>query len=79
MAYTVVGANGESWTNQYAEVTSQAGDIVWIVFEAISPADARDRFCMDDMTIVPVAEPTSLAALATGLLPIALAMRKRRD
>lgn len=52
-----------SWSNQYAELTSEAGDIDFIIFEGIGSADARLGFCADDITIIPVPEPTTLVGL----------------
>mgnify|MGYP001596159734 CR=1 FL=1 len=75
---TIIGAPGQSWNNRYAAISSDAGDIGWVMFEGISSPDARYQFCMDDVTITPVPEPSSLSALALGLAPLAIGMRRKR-
>ena len=72
-----IGAVGESWNNKYVEIGSPAGDISEVDFYPVS-ADAFHHFCLDDLTVIPVPEPTSLAALSLALLPIAGVIRRRR-
>ncbi len=74
----LIGAPGESWNNVYVEITSHAGEIRYVNLQGVNSPDDKRGFCVDDITVVPVPEPTAFAALGIGLLPIALAMRKRR-
>lgn len=75
-----IGALGESWGNRYVEITSTAGGIDYVVFEGISSLDARNHFSMDDLTIVPVPEPSSIASLGFALLPLAgYALHRKRS
>ena len=48
-----VGAPGESWSNQYVEISSAAGDIDYLLFHAVTP-DGLAHYCADDITVVPV-------------------------
>ena len=72
-----IGAAGESWNNRYVEISSPAGDITSISFLPTTPG-SLGHFCMDDITIEPVPEPCSLAALALGLAPVAGHVIRRR-
>ena len=75
-----IGSPGESWNNVYAEINSPEGSIRGVRFEGVSSPDALLHFAADDMTIVPVPEPSSLLALASGFLGLSgLALRRRRN
>jgi len=75
-----IGSPKGSWNNQYAEIARPEGDISAISFRWVlgSPPDGLFRFCLDDLTIVPVPEPASLSALALGLVPLGAAAVNRR-
>ncbi len=70
-----IGAPGESWNNVYLHV-SPSLPFETVVFRPVSSYDALLYFCLDDLTVVPVPEPTSLLVLAAGLAPMIL--RRRR-
>ena len=74
----LIGSSSESWNNKYVELYSATGDIDSIQFDAVSSPDARLGFWMDDLTITPVPEPSSLAALTLGILPLAGCALRRR-
>jgi len=67
-----IGAQNEAWSNRYLSYASAAGDIYSIKFEELSlwtyPPTTPGLFSIDDMTITPVPEPSSLAALICGLV-----------
>ena len=74
-----VGAAGESWTNRYVEISLPLGQIYYLNFYGVSSADAIAHYCLDDLTINFVPEPSSLLALSAFLAPLAgLAIRRRR-
>lgn len=74
-----IGESNSSWQNQYVEIKSSSlGDIYCVHIVGISSPDARYKFAMDDLTIEPVPEPSSLAALGLGVLPVAASLRLRR-
>jgi hypothetical protein len=77
VASATIGGSGQSWSNRYLEISSQAGDIEWVIFEGVSSPDARYHFYLDDMTVVPVPEPSSILPLAAGLLWL-VPIRRRR-
>jgi hypothetical protein len=78
VASVVVGAAGASWSNQYVEITSVAGHIGLITIDGLSSPDARYHFSMDDLTVVPVPEPSSILALGFGLSAMGVMLRRRR-
>jgi hypothetical protein len=73
-----IGSLTGSWVNQYAQISWNRGDIRYIHFESISSPDARFRFAMDDLTIVPVPEPASIFVLSAALMGLGMVARKRR-
>ena len=78
VASVLIGADGHSWNNVHAQISSAAGiDIV--VFWPVAPAttDALLHFCADDVTVEFVREPTSLLAVTPGLAALALRRRRR--
>ncbi|MDO8589500.1 MAG: PEP-CTERM sorting domain-containing protein [Armatimonadota bacterium] len=75
----VIGASGESWNNRYVEISSTPElPFERLEFEAVNSPDDLLGFSADDMTILPAPEPSSLAALALGLLPLGAALARRR-
>lgn len=76
VASAYIGGTGQSWHNEYVEISSPAGDIGMVEFYPIS-ADAFHHFCLDDLTVVPVPEPGSLVALCAGMIPLAFRRRRR--
>lgn len=76
VASALIGAPGESWDNVSVEIASAAGEIHFVHFGWVNSPDDRLGFCVDDMTIIPVPEPSALAALLCGLGGVLL--RRRR-
>ena len=74
---TVIGADGESWDNRLVEL-STTPDLPFelIEFEGVNSPDDLLGFCLDDMTITLVPEPSSLLALAGGLMGLGLLCKK---
>lgn len=80
VAAVSVGDSNQSWSDRYVEMSSKAAGIEWLVFEPVGPLDARNQFCMDDLTVTPVPEPSSLVALCVGAgALVAVARRRRRQ
>jgi hypothetical protein len=76
---TTIGASGESWNNIFAEISSASGNIGIVVLRPVT-TDALEHFCMDDLTINYVPEPSSTIALLGGLAGIGgMAWRRRRS
>ena len=76
----VVGAIGESWDNTRV-VLSTTPDLPFelIRFQGVNSDNDLLGFCLDDMTITLVPEPSSLLALAGGLMGLgALGLLRRR-
>lgn len=67
----VIGAAGESWNNRYVEIAAFPGSpFECLGFEAVNSTNDLLGFSADDMTIVVVPEPSSLAALALGAMTL---------
>ncbi|MCE5322823.1 PEP-CTERM sorting domain-containing protein [bacterium] len=77
VASAYIGATGESWKNRYVEISS-SGNINAVVFYSIS-TDAFHKFCMDDLTVDPVPEPSGILAILGGVATLGgIAWRRRR-
>ncbi|MCE5322824.1 PEP-CTERM sorting domain-containing protein [bacterium] len=77
VASAYIGATGESWKNRYVEISS-SGDIGMFVLYSIS-TDAFHKFCMDDLNVDPVPEPSGFFALLGSLACMGgIAWRRRR-
>jgi len=75
----LIGAPGEAWENVYVELRAEDGSpFDFVAFEAVSSPDARLHFCIDDMTVTPVPEPSSLASLSLAILSAGAGVRWRR-
>ena len=75
-----IGAVGSSWRNQYVEIDDPEGAIYKAGIFPVGSDDTLSRFCMDNLTIEPVPEPSSLltlGVLASGL-GVGLIRRRRR-
>jgi len=77
-ATATVGSELESWQDRYVEIFSASGDIAFVHISGVSSPDARYRFCLDHLTVVPVPEPSALLALAGGLGVLGLPFIRRR-
>lgn len=77
VASATIGAEGESWNDRYVELN--ATDPFWkVVFSPIGQLNPQLYFSMDDLKLTPVPEPSSVAVLGAGLLPLGFSLRRRR-
>lgn len=80
---TSIGS-AEGWTNHYVQLNAKNwGHGIWsnILDVVISPTNSPDAvyaFSMDDLTVTPVPEPSSLLALFAGLGGCGILLRRRR-
>lgn len=70
-----IGADGQSWDNVHVEIQHPSG-FDFIVFRPIT-TDALMHFCVDDITVDFVPEPSSLLALAGGVVGIGFPLIRR--
>ena len=77
---TVIGGLGESWDNRYVEIRPSSPQYSFeeIVIESVNSPSDLTGFCADDMTITLVPEPSSLLALAGGLVALGLPVIRRK-
>ena len=73
-----IGAPGQSWDNVYMEITSPDVPFNELMFRGVSSPNDLLGFCMDDMTITYVPEPSSLLALCAGIGAMGAVIRRRR-
>jgi hypothetical protein len=78
IASVIIGGQGESWNNEYVEIGSSEGFFNELVFEGVNSSDELYGFCLDDLTITYVPEPSSLLALCAGLVSAGVMVRRRR-
>lgn len=78
VAAVIIGAAGESWNNVPVEIGSGTGLFTHLWFHGVSSQSALLGFCMDDMTITYVPEPSSLLALCAGIGVMGTGIRRRR-
>ena len=78
VARVVIGGPGESWNNRLVEIRTTGGlPFSMIALGGVSSPDDFLGFCLDDMTINLIPEPSSLLALGAGLGALGLAIRRR--
>ena len=74
----IIGAPGESWGNVPILLDANpAVSFEMLRFEPVNLPGDLTGFCIDDMTITLVPEPSSLLALAGGLAGLVLRRRRR--
>ncbi len=66
VASAIVGAPGTSWQNVYVEIVGSPDPIRYVDFMPVTDG-ALQHFCLDDLTIEFIPEPSSLAALGLAL------------
>jgi hypothetical protein len=76
-----IGDVNGTWCNRYVGINSSiAGGFINVCIIGISSPDARYHFAMDDLTIEPVPEPSSILALIGGIAGLGgFALRRRRS
>lgn len=72
-----IGAAGESWNSKYIELSAE-NPFWYVSFSPVGQGSAELYFSMDDLTLTMVPEPSSLAVLGAGLLPLGFSLRRRR-
>ena len=78
VASMVIGAQGESWNNEPIGISTTPDlPIYGLVFEGVNSDDDLLGFCLDDMTITLVPEPSSLLVLGGGVGALGLLCRRR--
>jgi len=79
-----IGSRTEVWSDHFVGYDSPAGDIYYIKFQVTWLDPFRDPrtiaiFSLDNVTITPIPEPSSLATLACGLAGVGGALIRRRQ
>jgi hypothetical protein len=78
VASVTVGAAGGSWDNHYSEIISTDAPFYKLIFEGVNSPNDLLGFCIDDMTITYVPEPSSVLALCAGIGAMGAVIRRRR-
>lgn len=71
-----IGEAGSAWSNRYVTV-SPLVPFNRVLFLPVSSGDPLAGYSLDDLTIVPIPEPSSLLALAGGLGAIGFLRRRK--
>lgn len=79
MITTTIGDVNEAWHNHPVVIDSPTDNIRYVHVIGINSPDDYYHFSMDDLTVVPVPEPCSVAVLACAIVPLAGALRKKRN
>ena len=78
VATLIIGGPNVSWSNEFREInTTPELSINSIYFQGVNSDEDLLGFCLDDMTITLVPEPSSLLALGGGVLGL-WGLRRRR-
>lgn len=78
VASATIGDSRGRWNNKYVELSSDQG-IGYIVFTCAQGSfTPLYEFSTDDISVVPLPEPSSLLALGLGLLPLGLRFARKR-
>ena len=78
VATLIIGGPNVSWSNEFREInTTPELSINSIYFEGVNSDEDLLGFCLDDMTITLVPEPSSLLALGSGVLGL-WGLRRRK-
>lgn len=76
VASVVIGGPGQSWNNSYVQINSSGTPFDSLYFESIS-SSGLGGFCVDNMTVNLVPEPSSLLTLLAGLGGFGVMLRRR--
>ena len=63
----LIGGDSQSWNNKLVEISSPGKTFHELIFEGVNSPEDILHFCMDDMSVTPIPEPSSLLALLAGL------------
>lgn len=84
IAEMTIGSRYEAWNNKLIDYYSNSGEINEVRFDLIwaqppPPGNSPGILCLDDLTVTPVPEPSSLVTLGLSLIPLAsCAMRREK-
>ncbi|MEN6358310.1 MAG: PEP-CTERM sorting domain-containing protein [Armatimonadota bacterium] len=74
-----IGATDVSWDNEYVDLVADDGGVIdYIKFEGAYTPAARMGFCVDDINVDPVPEPSSILALVSGVIGYGGLVLKRK-